>query len=135
MGSRSINWLRCENWLRNYNFIGWQTLASWSSILDFFCWYKLIRPLLAAYLFYPKYYHVLLIISITVWVRFIYYNNCDLLVSGSWALPPGLYCFGVLVIAIAISEPNSGRPLLPSAATSDLRKNIHGPQAPGGTCW
>lgn len=36
MCPRSIKWLRCGNWLRNCDVIGWQTLASWSSILDFF---------------------------------------------------------------------------------------------------
>ena len=47
VGSRSINWLSCGNWWRNRNFTGLQTLISWSFYPWFFCWYKLIGPLLA----------------------------------------------------------------------------------------
>lgn len=47
VGSRPINWLSYGNWLRNRNFTGLQTLISWSFYPWFFCWYKLIGPLLA----------------------------------------------------------------------------------------
>ena len=116
VGSRSINWLSCGNWLRNRNFTGLQTLISWSFYPWFFCWYKLIGPLLAVLSILPLrtpcfinwlhncVHHVHIIIIVTPWLLEVEY--C------CWAS-----IWGHLVIPTAISEQSFEKPLLPSTMT------------------